>query len=115
MTLPALPSSPAQERPAAAARAGGGATSPGAAGNPCVLLPALAPNVITVGATSPASEGVGGFSAMSEERERELMRHVHTIRSTAEMDGFRAQLSVQGETPTAGLYQALMKQSERLK
>lgn len=75
-----------------------------------VLLPASAS-----AATSPASEGVGGFSAMSEERERELMRHVHTIRSTAEMDGFRAQLSVQGETPTAGLYQALMRQSERLK
>lgn len=52
---------------------------------------------------------------MSEERERELMRHVHTIRSTAEMDGFRAQLAAQGETPTAGLYQALMRQSERLK
>lgn len=52
---------------------------------------------------------------MTEERERELMRQVHTIRSTAEMDGFRAQLSVQGETPTAGLYQALMRQSERLK
>lgn len=31
MTLPALPSSPAQERPAAAARAGGGATNPVAA------------------------------------------------------------------------------------
>lgn len=27
---------------------------------------------------------------MTEERERELMRQVHTIRSTAEMDGFRA-------------------------
>ncbi len=103
MTLPALPSSPAQERPAAAARAGGGATS------------ALAPNVITVGATSPASKGVGGFLAMTEERERELMRQVHTIRSTAEIDGFRAQLAAQGETPTAGLYQALMRQSERLK
>lgn len=103
MTLPALPSSPAQERPAAAARAGGGATSPVASGNTPASL------------NSPASEGVGGFLAMTEERERELMRQVHTIRSTAEMDGFRAQLSVQGETPTAGLYQALMRQSERLK
>ncbi len=52
---------------------------------------------------------------MTEERERELMRQVHTIRSTAEMDGFRAQLAAQGETPTAELYQALMRQSERLK
>jgi len=115
MTLPALPSSPAQERPAAAARAGGGATSPGAAGNPCVLLPALAPNVITVGATSPASKGVGGFLAMTEERERELMRAVPRLRCAGEIEGFRAQLAAQGETPTAGLYQALMRQSERLK
>ena len=108
MTLPALPSSPAQERPAAALP-GGGATSPGTAGNPCVLSASAS------AATSPASKGVGGFLAMTEERERELMRQVHTIRSTAEMDGFRAQLAAQGETPTAGLYQALMRQSERLK
>lgn len=86
------------------------ATNPDPAGNPGLRLP----DAFT-GAPTPAAEGVGGFSAMSEERERELMRHVHTIRSTAEMDGFRAQLAAQGETPTAGLYQALMRQSERLK
>lgn len=53
---------------------------PGTAGNPCVLLPALAPNVITVGATSPASKGVGGFLAMTEERERELMRQSERLK-----------------------------------
>jgi len=85
-------------------------SNPGTAGNPCVILPGTAS-----AATAPASKGVGGFLSMTEERERELMRQVHTIRSTAEMDGFRAQLAAQGETPTAGLYQALMRQSERLK
>jgi hypothetical protein len=52
---------------------------------------------------------------MKEERERELLRQVPTLRSTEELTGFRAQLAAQGETPTAGLYQALMQQSERLK
>ena len=35
-----------------------------------------------------------------------------TLRCTAELDGFRAQLRDQGETPTAALYQALLKQSK---
>ena len=52
---------------------------------------------------------------MTEDRERELLRQVPTLRSTEEMDGFRAQLTAQGETPSAALYQALMAQSERLK
>ena len=52
---------------------------------------------------------------MTEDRERELLRQVPTLRSTEEMDGFRAQLAAQGETPTAGLYAALMQQSERIR
>lgn len=76
-------------------------------------LPALAPNVITVGAPTPAASAAGGFP-MTETRERELLRAVPTLRCTAELDGFRAQLRDQGETPTAALYQALLKQSERV-
>ena len=110
MTLPVPPSSPAQERPAAAARAGGGATSPGAAGNPCVLLPASASAAPTPAAILPVA---GGFP-MTEAREAELLRAVPTLRCTAELDGFRAQLRDQGETPTAALYQALVRQAERV-
>lgn len=52
---------------------------------------------------------------MTEERERELLRQVPTLRSTEELTGFREQLAAQGEIPTAGLYAALMQQSERLR
>lgn len=52
---------------------------------------------------------------MNQDRERELLRQVPTLRGTEEMDGFRAQLAAQGETPTAGLYAALMQKSERLR
>ena len=52
---------------------------------------------------------------MDEARERELLRHVPTLRSREEMDGFRAQLAAQGETPSAGLIQALTQQEKRLK
>lgn len=52
---------------------------------------------------------------MDEARERELLRAVPRLRCAGEIEGFRAQLAAQGETPTAGLYQALMLQSERLK
>mgnify|MGYP000920928082 CR=1 FL=1 len=67
-------------------------------------------------ATSPsgALPTAGGLSAMDETRERELLRAVPTLRCTAELDGFRAQLRDQGETPTAALYQAPLKQSERV-
>ncbi len=51
---------------------------------------------------------------MTEAREAELLRAVPTLRCTAELDGFCAQLRDQGETPTAALYQALLKQSERV-
>lgn len=51
---------------------------------------------------------------MTETREAELLRAVPTLRCTAELDGFRAQLRDQGETPTAALHQALLKQSERV-
>lgn len=51
---------------------------------------------------------------MTEERERELLRHVPTLRCAGEMEGFRAQLAAQGETPSAGLLQALTRQSERI-
>jgi len=67
-------------------------------------------------ATSPSGEilpAAGAFS-ISETREAELLRAVPTLRCTAELDGFRAQLRDQGETPTAALYKALLKQSERV-
>jgi len=67
-------------------------------------------------ATSPSGEilPAAGAFPISEARERELLRAVPTLRCTAELDGFRAQLRDQGETPTAALYQALLKQSERV-
>lgn len=55
-----------------------------------------------------------GAFPISEAREAELLRAVPTLRCTAELDGFRAQLRDQGETPTAALYQALLNQSERV-
>jgi len=51
---------------------------------------------------------------MTESRERELLRAVPTLRCKGQIEGFRAQLAEQGETPTAALYQALLKQSERV-
>lgn len=51
---------------------------------------------------------------MDEARERELLRHVPTIRSREEMEGFRDQLARQNETPSAGLLQALTQQEKRL-
>lgn len=52
---------------------------------------------------------------MTEDRERELLRQVPTLRSTEELTGFREQLAAQGETPSAALYQALLAQGERLR
>ncbi len=52
---------------------------------------------------------------MTEARETELLRQVPTLRTTEELTGFRAQLAAQGETPTAALYQAILRQTERLK
>ena len=52
---------------------------------------------------------------MTEDRERELLRQIPTIRCTEELTGFREQLAAQGETPSAGLYRAMMEQSERLR
>ena len=71
-------------------------SSPGAATSPPAILPA------------------GGAFPISEAREAELLRAVPTLRCTAELDGFRAQMRDQGETPTAALYQAILKQSERV-
>ena len=66
-------------------------------------------------ATSPSGAlPTAGGLPMDEARERELLRAVPTLRCTAELDGFRAQLRDQGETPTAALYQAILKQSERV-
>lgn len=65
-------------------------------------------------ATHPGGALVAGGFPMSEAREAELLRAVPRLRCTAELDGFRAQLRDQGETPTAALYQALLKQSERV-
>ena len=71
-------------------------SSPAAATSPPAILPA------------------GGVLPISEAREAELLRAVPTLRCTAELDGFRAQLRDQGETPTAALSQALLKQLERV-
>ena len=76
-------------------------------------LPALAPNVITVGAPTPAASAVGGFP-MSESREAELLRAVPRLRCAGEIAGFRAQLAEQGEKPTGALEAALVRQSERV-
>lgn len=86
------------------------ATNPDPAGNPGTSLPASASAAPTPAAILPVA---GGFP-MTEAREAELLRAVPTLRCTAELDGFRAQLRDQGETPTAALYQALLKQSERV-
>ncbi len=51
---------------------------------------------------------------MTAEREAELLRAIPTLRCTGQIDGFRAQLREQAETPTAALYQAMLKQSERV-
>ena len=86
------------------------ATNPDPAGNPGLRLPDAFTGAPTPAVTLPAA---GGFP-ISETREAELLRAVPTLRCTAELDGFRAQLRDQGETPTAALYQALLKQSERV-
>jgi len=52
---------------------------------------------------------------VNQDRERELLWQVPTLRGTEEMDGFLAQLAAQGETPSAALYQALLAQGERLR
>mgnify|MGYP000856254233 CR=1 FL=1 len=68
-------------------------------------------------ATSPSGEilPAAGAFPISEAREAELLRAVPTLRCTAELDGFRAQLRDQGETPTAALEAALVRQAEKLK
>jgi len=71
-------------------------SSPGAATSPPAILPA------------------GGVLPISEARERELLRAVPRLHCAGEIEGFRAQMAEQGETPTAALYQALLKQSERV-
>lgn len=85
------------------------ATNPDPAGNPGLRL-----SDAFTGAPTPAAANVAGGFPMTEAREAELLRAVPTLRCTAELDGFRAQLRDQGETPTAALYQALLKQSERV-
>lgn len=87
------------------------ATNPDPAGNPGTSLPASASAAPTPAAILPVA---GGFP-MTEARESELLHHVPTLRTAAEMDGFRAQMTAQGETPTAAIYAALLKQSERMK
>lgn len=52
---------------------------------------------------------------MTEDRERELLRHVPTINCTEEMDNFREGIrSTDGEM-TATLFQALMERAEYLR
>lgn len=46
---------------------------------------------------------------MTEDRERELLRHVPTLRCKGQIDGFRRQISDQGETVTGRLEVALIE------
>lgn len=46
---------------------------------------------------------------MTIERERELLRHVPTLRCKGQIEGFLAQLQAQGETVTGALMAALVK------
>lgn len=50
---------------------------------------------------------------MTDERERELLRIVRTMRCRDEIAGFRQQLNYQGETLTGALLIALARQEER--
>ncbi len=51
---------------------------------------------------------------MTEERERELLRHIPTLRCADEITAFRARLREQDEELTTGLYAALLAQVERV-
>jgi hypothetical protein len=44
---------------------------------------------------------------MTEQREAELIHALRPISCTAELDAFRAQITRQGETVTAKLFQAM--------
>lgn len=46
---------------------------------------------------------------MTEDRERELLCHVPTLRCAEEIGGFRAQLAAQGETPSGALQVRLLE------
>lgn len=52
---------------------------------------------------------------MTEERERQLLSQVHTLRSVEEITGFRQQMREQGEEPTSALFAALIKQADRVR
>ena len=52
---------------------------------------------------------------MTEERERQLLSQVHTLRSAEEITGFRQQMREQGEEPTSALFAALIKQADRVR
>lgn len=52
---------------------------------------------------------------MTEERERELLGKVPTLRCKDELTGFRDQMRDQGEEPTSALYAALIKQADRVR
>ena len=88
-------------------------TNPVQPGNAASLL-ALAPNVITVGAPTPAASAAGGFP-MSEAREAELLRAVPRLHCAGEIQGFRWWLGETGEKPTGALEAALVRQAEKLK
>lgn len=51
---------------------------------------------------------------MTEERERELLSKVHTLRCKDEITGFRDQMRDQGEEPTSALFKALLTQQDRI-
>lgn len=52
---------------------------------------------------------------MNEAREKELLRHIPTLRSAGEVDGFSEQLKAQGEQMTTGILAALQAQMEMVK
>lgn len=51
---------------------------------------------------------------MTEERERELLGKVPTLRCKDELAGFRDQMRDQGEEPTSALFKALLTQQDRI-
>ena len=49
---------------------------------------------------------------MTEERERQLLAQIRTLRCKDEITGFRAQLREQGEEPTTAIFAGLIRQAD---
>ncbi len=51
---------------------------------------------------------------MTPARSDALIRHIHTLASLAEAEGFRAQLTAQGEEMSAAVYSELLRRVDEL-